>query len=110
MQRLFLFALMTVLLSACIASGRKTGSMSVSATIPAAAPEIFPAAASTITPTLTLALPPSPTPVPPTLILADFPLSVGANWKYSAELSYQDPKDYAKQITWSGFIMDKVVD
>ena len=112
MQRFFIFAVLVVLLSACIATSRNTGSVPASATIPAASPEISPGASSTIAPTATPTLLPSPssTPVPSSIILADFPLSVGATWKYSAEISFQDPNDHTKLVTWSGSITDKVVD
>jgi hypothetical protein len=44
------------------------------------------------------------------LIFTDFPLAVGAVWKYSANISYADPNDRTKLSTWTGFIIDKVVD
>jgi hypothetical protein len=109
-MRFIIFAVLTFLLSACIASGRDTGSLPASATVPASSPAISPGGTSTIAPTAVSTLTPYPTLVPPSLILADFPLSVGARWKYSEEISYQDPKDYNKLVSWSGFIMDKVVD
>jgi hypothetical protein len=59
----------------------------------------------TVTPKQTPALPPSPTPVPPELILADFPLSQGATWYYTAEISYQNPL-----VTWSGRYILSVID
>jgi hypothetical protein len=51
----------------------------------------------------------SPTPVPSSLILVDFPLSMGATWQYSAEISYEDPNDYTRVDKWSGSITDQVV-
>jgi putative hemolysin len=39
---------------------------------------------------------------------AAFPLAVGASWKYSAEISYQDPADATRLVTWTGFITDTV--
>jgi hypothetical protein len=109
-MRFLILAVLMVLLSACIAAGRNTGSLPASATIPALSPGISPGDTSTIAITTTVTSTPSLTPVPPSVILADFPLSVGATWKYSAEISYQDPIDYSKLVTWSGFITDKVVD
>lgn len=53
---------------------------------------------------------PSETPSPNSQIFADFPLVKGTIWKYSAEISYQDPNDYSKLVTWTGLIIDKVID
>lgn len=53
---------------------------------------------------------PSSTPVPLSIILADFPLAVGTTWKYSAEISYQESKDYMKLLKWTGTITYVVVD
>jgi len=77
---------------------------------------IIPSSTNTKAPTSTIQvsktpLPlPSATPVPLSLILEDFPLMVGTIWEYSAEISYQDPNDYMKLLTWKGIITEKVID
>jgi len=43
-------------------------------------------------------------------LLDDFPLELGATWKYAANISYQDTKDSYTLATWTGIITDKVVD
>ncbi len=43
-------------------------------------------------------------------LLSDFPLELGATWKYAAEISYQDPEDSTRLATWTGIITDKVID
>ena len=53
---------------------------------------------------------PSSTSIPLSLILADFPLALGTTWKYTAEISYQDPNDYMKLLMWAGAVTDKIVD
>ena len=73
--------------------------------VPSATASVTPAPTSMPTTTPTPAL----TPVPPALILADFPLALGATWKYAAEFSYQNPSDFSKLVTWSGSVTDKVV-
>jgi hypothetical protein len=80
MGRLFIFSTLMALFSACTTSSSGT--------------EIFPTSTS----------------VPSSLILADFPLSVGTIWKYAAEISYQDPNVYTLTGVWSGSITDTVID
>ena len=101
---------MAVLLSACAQPSRTAESFPTLTRIMTALPTTIIRSASTISPTETPILPASPTSVPPALILADFPLSLGASWKYSAEITYQGPNDYTKDVTWSGFITDEVID
>ena len=48
--------------------------------------------------------------MPLTLILADFPLAMGATWTYAAEITYQDPADPSKSAVWKGTVTDKVID
>src|SRR5664279_5048388 len=110
MQRFFILSIMVVLLCACAQSSSTSESFPISTRIITALPTIKIRSTSTITPTETSGLSASPTSLPPALILADFPLSLGASWKYSAEITYQDPHDYTKDVTWSGFITDKVID
>jgi hypothetical protein len=43
-------------------------------------------------------------------LLDDFPLELGATWKYAASISYQDPKDSSALAVWTGIITRKVVD
>ncbi len=52
---------------------------------------------------------PSSTPIPLSLVLSDFPLAVGTTWIYSAEISYQDPGDPAKFLTWTGTVTDRII-
>jgi hypothetical protein len=66
-------------------------------------------ATSTISPSETPLSVPSLTPVPPSLILADFPLKVGATWKYSAEISFPDPEKSGETVKWTGVSVRKVV-
>ena len=103
MRRLFSFLLLITALSAC--NGLNTATV-----LPAPSPTLTRETTATITPTDTPSPTPSLTPVPPSLILADFPLAVGAAWVYSAKISYQDPNDYMKLVTWTGTITDKVID
>lgn len=111
MGRWFVLVIIGVLLSACDGSGGNTTAPPVRETMPDVSTAISPETTSTIAPTLTPTFPPSPTPVPTSLILADFPLSVGATWKYAAEITYQpDPQDYTRPVVWSGFITDKIID
>lgn len=60
-------------------------------------------------PTQTLSPSSTPTPVPTSLILADFPLTIGTTWKYSAEISKQSPVEGAQLDKWSGIITIDVV-
>jgi hypothetical protein len=43
-------------------------------------------------------------------ILADFPLAVNATWKYSAEITYQDPEKVGEIETWTGIITDRAIE
>ena len=52
---------------------------------------------------------PTLTPVPLSLILADFPLSIGATWVYSAEITYQNPEASDQLASWTGLITDTVM-
>lgn len=64
-----------------------------------------------VTPTQTH-VPVSPQTNTPSLsssILTDFPLAENAAWKYSAEISYQDPEKVGEIQTWTGIITDKVI-
>jgi len=64
----------------------------------------------TMTPTQSPTILPSPTTVPPALILNDFPLAIGATWIYSSVVAYQNPDDFDLLLTWNGFITDTVID
>jgi len=96
MRRLIIPLLLLLLLSACI--GRQ--------------PIPVPASLSTVTPTLapSPAAPSSPSPVSLSQILVDFPLAVGATWEYSAEITYEDPNAPAKLLTWTGLVVDRVLE
>jgi hypothetical protein len=61
-------------------------------------------------PTQTLSPSATSTPVPSSLILADFPLAIGTTWKYSAEISNQNPAEGAQVVKWSGSITVEVVE
>jgi hypothetical protein len=105
MRRILYPLFLVLLLSACI--GMK--------------PIPVPAPTRTLTPTPALVQGINPTiwpitdfppltPVPLSLILTDFPLAVGATWQYSAEISYEDPNDPTKALTWTGIVVDRVMD
>lgn len=81
MRRIFIIPSVAVLLLACSISGK-----------------------STATPV------PTPTSTPSPSILSEFPLALGATWKYSAEISYQSPITYTQVATWTGVITQKVID
>ena len=53
---------------------------------------------------------PSETPASLPSVLAVFPLSTGAAWKYTAEIEYQDPDNLQETLTWTGMIIVSVVD
>ncbi|HEY6073211.1 MAG TPA: hypothetical protein VIV15_07445, partial [Anaerolineales bacterium] len=65
-----------------------------------------------VLPSPTLAILPTETstPVPLAQILADFPLALGATWTYSGRISYEDPADPSKVLSWEGELIDKVTD
>lgn len=96
------------MLSACTGTNRNIQILTSSTIAP------FPTLTEITTPTIevseTSLLSPSATPVPLSLILTDFPLALGTTWIYSAEISYQDPDDYMKLLTWNGTVTDKVID
>jgi hypothetical protein len=108
MRHFVFFVLVTVIISAC-------GEINRNAEI-LPSPTVVPSSTMPSRLTMTVALTetslpsPSSTPVSSSLILTEFPLAIGAVWKYSAEISYADPGDYGKVIKWNGFVIDKVVD
>jgi hypothetical protein len=110
MQRKYLLPLIIVLLSACVYSGGKVKISPSNTNIISTSSKMFQSATPTLITPETSPFSPSPTPVPPKLILSDYPLKINAIWKYSAEISYQDPNNEARIVTWSGYISDKVVD
>jgi hypothetical protein len=87
MQRCSVIAFVLVLLSACVNSGKTSEIMPTSANIIPTSPYLFQTATRALMPTGTLTISPSPTSVPPTLILSDYPLAINAIWKYSTEIS-----------------------
>jgi len=103
MRHFLLFLLVAVMLSAC------TGMSTATATLAPLQP-VTQETTATVTPTKMPSPMPYLTPVPPSLILADFPLAIGATWVYSAKISYTDSNDYTKLLTWAGSITDKVID
>jgi hypothetical protein len=94
--------------SACIASRQHTEVMT--STNVSQSPTPTPKAEPTVI-SAEMPLPlPYMTPVPPTIILAEFPLAVGASWNYSAEISYMDPNDKEKLTSWTGFVIDTITE
>lgn len=93
MRQLITFAIIAVLPSACVPSSQKTGILPT-----------FPPSLTTAPPLLSQAS------VPSKPIFTDFPLSAGTIWKYSGEITYQNPNDQTQTETWSGFITDTVVE
>ena len=108
MSRILFFTFVMIMISACIDSNRSAIVFPTKTLLPL--PTISPILTFTATPSKASLPPPTLTPVPPSLILDDFPLAVGATWKYSAKISFQDPKDYEKMAAWTGIITDKVID
>jgi hypothetical protein len=104
--RLFTVLSILILLSACVAKNQGTLPSPTSANLPAI--ESAQKGALAVSPTYTLSPVPSMTPSTLLSIMADFPLSPGATWKYAAEISYPDPANPSQVATWSGFITDKV--
>jgi hypothetical protein len=98
-----------VLLLACVNSGKKLETIPTSATIIPTSPYLFQTTTRAVISTGTSTISPSPTSVPPTVILSDYPFAINAIWKYSAEISYQNPTDSEKMVTWTGYVIDKVV-
>jgi hypothetical protein len=88
MRRILLFILVMIVISACVDSTKNV--------------DIFPT--QTLSPDITS------TPVPSSLILADFPLAIGTIWKYSAEISTRSPVEGSQVKKWSGFITVEVVE
>jgi hypothetical protein len=97
-----------IVLSACTVTSQNVQTSPQSTIIPSSTYTKAPT--STIQVSKTPLPLPSATPVPLSLILEDFPLMVGTIWEYSAEISYQDPNDYMKLLTWKGIITEKVID
>ena len=97
--------LLTIMLSACTGTSEDIKTLPLSTITPS------PTNTDLATPTIQASETPLPssTPVPFPLILADFPLVLGTTWEYSAEISYQDPNDYMKLLTWKGTITEKVI-
>ncbi len=94
MQRSFVFAVVAVLLTACAGPRKNTGVY----------PTFIPIG------TMLAAAAPTPTPLPASLILTDFPLAVGTVWTYSGQISYEDPNGSEQTGTWSGTITDAVLE
>ena len=108
MQRIFIFAVIAVLLSACGKSIKEGVSYPTFLPTPIVTPTLSISLALTQAASEPSTLSQPPTSVPPSGILADFPLSVGTVWKYSGEIIYQDPKDDSKTGTWNGIVTDMV--
>lgn len=77
---------------------------------PQPSPTSPPTETSTAVPTFTAVLTPADSVDFSTQILADFPLSVGATWEYSAEIDYMDRANPPGLIKWTGVITDTVLD
>lgn len=108
MRHLVFFVFVMVTLSACGEINRNSEVLPSPTVVPSST---MPSRITmTAAPSETTLPSPSSIPVMPSPILTDFPLAVGAVWKYSAEISYADPNDFGKLITWNGFVIDKVVD
>ena len=106
-MRRFVFAVFVmVILSACSEANQNIQVLPSSTIVPS--PTNTQIETPIITPSETQSI--SPTAVPSSLILAEFPLAMGTTWKYSAEISYQDPNDYLKLLTWVGTVTDKIID
>jgi hypothetical protein len=108
MRRIIFSASVIIMLSACVGTNRDIQVLPSLTIVPSSTHAEV--ATSIIKASETPLPSPSSTPVPLSLILADFPLALGTTWVYSAEISYQDPNDYMKLLTWTGTITDKVVD
>ena len=108
MRRFIFSAFVVIMLSACTETNRDIQVLPSSTIVPS--PTHTEVATPTIKASETPLPSPSSTPVPLSLILADFPLAFGTTWIYSAEISYQDPKDYMKLLKWTGTVTDKVID
>ena len=96
MRHLLILLFALAALPACAPSTRK--------------PEALPPPTLTSAPVETPLPAPTSTPVPLAQILADFPLALGATWTYSGQISYADPADPSKVLTWEGDLIDKVID
>lgn len=110
MQRFFIFAFMAVLLSACGESSRNIGSYPTFISTLTASQTLTQSTTSPIASAEASLISPSPTSVTSSLILADFPLSVGTVWKYTGDITYQNPNDHNQTTTWSGIITDLVIE
>jgi hypothetical protein len=104
MWRLLTFIFLAVLLLACAAISHEATAVRTAPTA------ITQETASAITPLKKTALATASPSLPFEKILADFPLSPGAAWKYASEISYQDSNAPTRLETWSGFITEQVVD
>ena len=93
-----------IALSACAPGSNNTKASPTPTLMPRPTPT--PLSIPTGTPLVTQ----TPTPVPSSLILTDFPLAAGTTWKYAAQISFQDPKDYEKMDQWTGIVTDRVVE
>jgi hypothetical protein len=106
MKKISAVILLVLLLTAC----QTTTPAPTATNLPAPTATLMQLPISTPTEKETPVLSPSPTAVPPTVVLDYFPLSAGAIWKYSAEISYEDPNNSTQLATWSGLITDEVID
>jgi len=107
MRRILVFAWILVFFSGCSPSSKGTEIFPTPTGLPSSilTPEADDKTAPSITPLPVSSL----TPLPSPQILTDFPLALGAAWKYSAEISYQSPNDPTLPAVWSGIITDTVI-